>query len=214
MGLKTKLRKMLKIDPRVMRRIRKILAPIRRNGLKKQFTIFSNNCWGGRLYDKFSLPYLTPTIGLSMDSDDFIKFLENYEYYFSLELKPIEEVQKQVNDEWGFYDCTLGDIKIIFRHYRNVNDAITKWNRRKKRIVKDNIIVKFTCYDDDVDTDVLDRFIKLPYKKILFLSDEGLVKKYESSCRVVYIPKDKTDSEFVVSDSKLKLKEIKKIINA
>ena len=214
MGLKLKLRKMLKIDPRVMRRMRKVLAPIRRIGLKKQFTIFSNNCWGGRLYDKFSLPYLTPTIGLSMDSDDFIKFLENYEYYFSLELKPIEEVQKQVNDEWGFYDCTLGDIKIIFRHYRNVNDAITKWNRRKKRIVKDNIIVKFTCYDDDVDTDVLDRFIKLPYKKILFLSDEGLVKKYESSCRVVYIPKDKTDSEFVVSDSKLKLKEIKKIINA
>ena len=214
MGLKTKLRKMLKIDPRVMRRIRKILAPIRRNGLKKQFTIFSNNCWGGRLYDKFSLPYLTPTIGLAMDTADFIKFLENYEYYFSLELKPIEDVQKQVNGEWGFYDCTLGDIKILFRHYRNVNDAITKWNRRKERIVKDNIIVKLTCYDDDVDTDVLDRFIKLPYKKILFLSDEELVKKYESSCRVVYIPKDKTDSEFVVSDSKLKLKEIKKIINA
>ena len=149
-----------------------------------------------------------------MDTADFIKFLENYEYYFSLELKPIEDVQKQVNGEWGFYDCTLGDIKILFRHYRNVNDAIAKWNRRKKRIVKDNIIVKFTCYDDDVDTDLLDRFIKLPYKKILFLSDEGLVKKYESSCRVVYIPKDKTDSEFVVSDSKLKLKEIKKIINA
>lgn len=47
MGLKTKLRKMLKIDPRVMRRMRKVLAPIRRIGLKKQFTIFSNNCWGG-----------------------------------------------------------------------------------------------------------------------------------------------------------------------
>ena len=213
MGLKTKLRKMLKIDPRVMRRVRKVLAPIRRIGLKKQFTVFSNNCWGGRLYDKFSLPYLTPTIGLAMDTTDFIKFLENYEYYFSLELKPIEDAQKQVNGEWGFYDCTLGDIKILFRHYRNVNDAIIKWNRRKERIVKDNIIVKFTCYDDNVDTDVLDRFIKLPYKKILFLSNEELVKKYESSCRVVYVPKDKTDSEFVVSDSKLKLKEIKRIIN-
>lgn len=213
MGLKAKLRKMLKIDPRVMRRMRKVLAPIRRIGLKKQFTIFSNNCWGGRLYDKFSLPYLTPTIGLAMDSGNFIKFIENYEYYFSLELKPIEDAQKLVNDEWGFYDCTLGDIKILFRHYRNVNDAITKWNRRKERIVKDNIIVKFTCFDENVDTDILDRFIQLPYKKILFLSDESLVEKYESLCRVVYIPKDKTDTEFVVSDSKLKLREIKRIIN-
>ena len=47
MELKAKLRKLLKIDPRVMRKMRKVLAPIRRIGLMKQFTIFSNNCWGG-----------------------------------------------------------------------------------------------------------------------------------------------------------------------
>lgn len=169
---------------------------------------------GGRLYDKFSLPYLTPTIGLAIDTADFVKFLENYEYYLSLELKPIEGVQKQVNDEWGYYDCTLGEIKILFRHYRDVNDAIAKWNRRKERIIKENIIVKLTCFDENIDIDVLDRFAKLPYKKILFLSNKELVEKYESFSRVVYIPKDKTDSEFVVSDSKLKLKEIKKIINS
>lgn len=47
MNIKVLLSRVLKIDPRVMRRLRKITAPIKRIGLKKNFTLFSNNCWGG-----------------------------------------------------------------------------------------------------------------------------------------------------------------------
>ncbi len=47
--IKAKLREILKIDPRTMRKLRKIVAPIRKVGIKKKFTIYSNNCWGGEI---------------------------------------------------------------------------------------------------------------------------------------------------------------------
>ena len=75
----------MRIDPRLTRKIRRLIAPFRRVGIKRKFTIFSNNCWGGRLYDKFGLMYLTPTIGLAMSPADFVKFCSNYNYYFSKE---------------------------------------------------------------------------------------------------------------------------------
>ena len=214
MSVKSKIRNLLKIDPRTTRKLRKILAPIRRIGVKKEFTIYSNNCWGGRLYDKFSYKYLTPTIGLGLEPEDFIKFLENPDFYFNQELKPIKEIQKKVNDEWGYYDCRCDDIKILFRHYRDVNDAIDKWNRRKERIVKDNIIVKFTYFEDNIDKSLIERFIKLPYKKlILFIKDKDIYNEYKDKCSCVYFPNDSYKEEFVASDKYLKLKDIKKIIN-
>lgn len=214
MEIKSKIRNLLKIDPRTMRKLRKIIAPIRRIGIKKKFTIYSNNCWGGRLYDKFSLKYLTPTIGLAFEPKDFVKFLENPDKYFNQKLIPIEIVQKKVNDEWGYYDCTCADIKILFRHYRNVDDAIEKWNRRKERIIKNNIIVKFTYFEDDIDKSLIDKFTNLPYKKlILFIKDENIYNEYKDKCLCVYFPNDTCKSEFITSDKFLKLKDIKKIIN-
>lgn len=214
MSFKNKIRNLLKIDPRIMRRLRKIIAPIRRIGIKKNFTIYSNNCWGGRLYDKFGLKYLTPTIGLAFTSDDFIKFLENPNFYYQQELIPIQKVQKKVNDEWGYYDCECGDIKILFRHYRNVNDAINKFNKRKSRIINDNIIVKFTYFDDNVDRDLLNRFINLPYKKlILFVKDLNVYNEYKDKCICIYFPKNTFKKEFVSSDRYLKLRKIKQYIN-
>lgn len=215
MGLKEKLRKILKIGPRIMRKLRKIVAPFRRIGLKKEYTLFSDNCWGGRTYDKFGLPYLSPTIGLAMSKKDYISFLENVEHYVSLDLVPIEEEQRKVNDEYGFYLCMLGDLRINFVHYRDVNDAIQKWNRRKARIRYDNIIVKMSMYEKDYDEEILNRFLALPYKKILFIEREELAMKYnDDMCRTVYFPKENTDSEFIYSDKKLKLKELKKFINS
>ena len=47
------------------------------------FSIISNNCWAGFVYSKFGLEYTTPTIGMGIVDDDYIKFLENMDYYSS-----------------------------------------------------------------------------------------------------------------------------------
>ena len=41
------------------------------------FTIISNNCYAGWVYRYFNLPYYTPTVGLFIMTDDYIKLLNN-----------------------------------------------------------------------------------------------------------------------------------------
>ena len=55
----------------------------RKQLLFTDFTIISNNCWGGLVYQYFGLPYTSPTVGLFIMDDDYIKFLENLDYYLS-----------------------------------------------------------------------------------------------------------------------------------
>ena len=72
------------------RKLRKIISFIRRIGLKnRDFTIISNNCWGGFIYDIFGLKYQTPTIGTYFFSEDYVKFVNNLDYYLGLDVKPL-----------------------------------------------------------------------------------------------------------------------------
>ena len=53
-----------------------ILGPIRRRNLNNvDFTIISNNCWGGICYEYFNMLKNSPTVGLYFYPDDYIKFI-------------------------------------------------------------------------------------------------------------------------------------------
>lgn len=49
----------------------------RRKLKNTEFTIISNNCWGGFIYQKYGLKYQSPTIGLFFMGKDYIKFCSN-----------------------------------------------------------------------------------------------------------------------------------------
>lgn len=90
------------------------------------------------------LQYLTPTIGLYINPKDFIKFVSNLKYYLSL--TPVgmknQPIDTSKNKDNHLFIAKLGDITINFIHYKSLEDGITKWERRKKRIYWKNIIVK------------------------------------------------------------------------
>ena len=53
-------------------------ADIRRNKLNNtDFSIISNNCWGGHVYRRYGLLYSSPTIGMYFYSEEYIKLLRN-----------------------------------------------------------------------------------------------------------------------------------------
>ena len=84
----------------IKRRIKKIIAVFLRIRLKnKTFSIISNNCWGGVVYDKYGLKYLSPTIGCYFYAEDFLKFCENLKYYLSLPIKMISLEESKYKDE-------------------------------------------------------------------------------------------------------------------
>lgn len=124
----------------------------------KDFTIISNNCWAGKTYQYLGMPYLSPTVGLYFFSDDYLKFISNLHYYFSLDIKFIaSEKSKFFNvlkdkNQTAVPIGVLDDIEIIFLHYKSEKEALEKWERRKNRVNYKNIIIKFSnmnlCTED------------------------------------------------------------------
>lgn len=168
----------------IKRRLKKIAAYYFRLFLKnKSFSILSNNCWGGVVYDKYALQYSTPTIGLWMPPNDYVRFLGNIEHYLKKDVHKISWAESHVADllrnrkESGRYDFELDnlvigrveDIDIIFIHYKDFDDARNKWNRRKNRINYDNLVVKLNDQNGCTQSD-FELFCALPYKNKLFFT--------------------------------------------
>ncbi len=156
---------------------------IRRKKLKgTNFTIISNNCWAGLVYQSYGLSYNTPTVGMFIVSDDYIKFVSNLKYYMSIDSFEVVEPEhsKWYNElkgisKYGLYPIArLGDIELHLLHYGSVLEAQEKWNRRKERIDYNHMLVKFSemnlCNENNIQS-----FQNLEFEnKICFIS-----KKYE-----------------------------------
>ena len=153
---------------------------------KKEFSIISNNCWGGLVYPYYALPYMSPTAGLYFFDEDYIKFVCELKKYMQMDLIFIDVNQsKHIKElfERNQEHCPiglLGDVEIVFLHYKTPEDAKTKWDRRKQRICWDNIILKFN--QSVVTTfEMMKKFDELPYKKVLFV-----VRDYNLNSQIIY----------------------------
>lgn len=131
---------------------RKYFAKYRKNKLvNTDFTIISNNCWGGIVYESYNIPKLSPTVGLYIMPSDYIKFIKSLEIYLSYELEFISineskwknYVEKNDSKVGKYPIGKLDDIEIFFLHYNSEKEALEKWNRRCKRINWDRLIYKF-----------------------------------------------------------------------
>lgn len=162
----------------------KVYLPLTAGYRKKKlnnydFTIISNNCWGGTVYESYHLKKMSPTVGMFFMAEDYIKFLENIYHYLESELHFIEPENSRYRMElckdsrWGYYPIgKLDDIELFFLHYHSKDEALKKWNRRCKRINWDRLLVKFND-QNGCTNDLIKRFINLPYKnKICFVVSE------------------------------------------
>lgn len=165
--------------------IRKIRLKINRIGssnrrkqiLHKEITIISNNCYSGITYEYLGLKFNSPTIGLYFFAEEYIKFLKNLKRYLTIELKEIKPIESRYYKELiklSQETAILGqldDVEIVFLHYNSFQEAKEKWDRRKKRVNFDKLIVKFN--DQNLCNDMLIKeFCELPYKnKICFVAE-------------------------------------------
>lgn len=157
-----------------------LTANLRRKKIKNfDFTIISNNCWGGTIYESYHLKKNSPTVGMFFMAEDYIKFLKNIRYYLEHELVFIEAEDSKYKNElskdsrWGHYPIgKLGDIELFFLHYHSQEEALNKWTRRCRRINWDKLLVKFND-QNGCTSDLIRNFVELPYKnKICFVVSE------------------------------------------
>lgn len=142
----------------------------------KNFTIISNNCWGSFIYQKYGLPYQSPTAGLFFLGHDFVKLCSDWKTYFSMKLVfiPWESCTyyDELKEQKAYPVAKLGDIEVYFMHYKTEAEAAEKWYRRIERINPDQMLFKLSqregCSKEDVE-----RFMKLPLKnKLCFAYDD------------------------------------------
>lgn len=168
----------------------RLCSPIKRIGLKnRDYSIISNNCYGGIVSRNFGLPYNSPTCGTFFYSKEYLKFLSNLEAHIQAELIELNADESLYKDillpKYG-KNIVLGkvlDAEIVFLHYSSFAEAKDKWERRKKRINWNNLIIKYNDQNlfslEDYYT-----FEKLPYKnKIFFTGNKQLKNKKD----VVYL---------------------------
>lgn len=166
----------------------------------KNFTIISNNCFGGIVYRNYHIPYQTPTCGLFFMAPEYIKFIYNIKYYLSQEIGEIKVNDSKYKDYLinMNYDGVVGkinDLEICFLHFDNIEEVREKWKRRTNRINWDRIIYKFN--DQNLCTiKELEAFEKFDAKnKICFTA-----KKYKN-INSIQLEQFKNE-KFVLEDTK------------
>lgn len=141
----------------------------------KDFTIISNNCWGGLISQKYGLPYRSPTCGLLILGEDYIKFCENLKHYLSQKLEFIEFDDGKYSNlfkDTQFPVAKLDDIEVYFMHYSSAEEASDKWYRRAKRINWDCIIYKIS-ERETFTSEIMKKFAELPLKnKLIFATQK------------------------------------------
>lgn len=167
---------------------RKIFGNIHQRKLKnKSFTIISNNCWGGEVYEYYNLVKQSPTVGLFFMADDYIKFLTDLKGYLSAELTFVSPSESKWKDNeivksdkrWGMYpigklevkklDGNNENVEIFFLHYKDEQETIKKWKRRIERINWDHMLVKFND-QNGCNEEHISKFDQLPFLHKIFFS--------------------------------------------
>lgn len=178
---------------------------IKRNKIKnKKFTIISNNCFAGIVYRNNAIEYQSPTCGLFIMPDDYIKFIYNLKHYLNIDKFNKISINESKHSDYLRkikYNGIIGkldDIEIMFLHYKTFEEAVEKWNRRKQRINYENIIYKFNDQNQCTYAQ-LEMFNDFKEKnKLLFTA-----KKYDNIDSIQFKEFEKYD--YVLNDSKEKI---------
>lgn len=163
--------------------------------LNRNFTIISNNCWGGLVYESYGLEKQTPTVGMFFMPEEYIRFVSNLKHYTQCEMTFVEPDESRhkdfykIDSRFGTYPIArVDDIEIALLHFHSKEEAKLKWERRCKRINWDNMLIKMNDQNQCKFEHVKD-FISLSHKNKVFFT----VKKNWKMNGVTVIESKNTD---------------------
>lgn len=160
------------------------------------FTIISNNCWGGTVYEAYHLQKQSPTVGMFFMAEDYIAFLSDLKKYIYSDLTFIRPEESRwrdvplVAEDKRFRSYPIGvlsngekTIELFFLHYRTEQEAREKWERRVKRINWDKMLIKFNDQNGCTEKNLAD-FCRLPFKNKIFFTCREWETKDQAIVRI------------------------------
>lgn len=123
-------------------------------------SIISRDCYAAVLYNVLGIPFLSPTILLWFDDDNYLRLLSDLQFYMQ---QTVEYVRDEVDENSGvvYPVGKIADVEINFNHYSSFEEAKTKWEQRVKRIKWDRLFV----VNATKQVDVAKRFMNLSYER-------------------------------------------------
>lgn len=143
-----------------------VAVPLLRDRLRGElevddFTIISNNCWAGMVYESYGLPKLTPTVGMFIMPEDYLRFVADLPGYLSAPLEFIDPAASKWasvladNEGWGSYLIgRVGDVELHMLHYHDEAVARRKWESRVGRVNFERILYKFNDQNGATEDDL------------------------------------------------------------
>jgi uncharacterized protein (DUF1919 family) len=149
---------------------------MRRRVTNRDFTIISNDCFGGMAYEELGMRYDSPFVGLFVVLDDYMQLLRRLRFYCEQRIEFKSQSRHSQINEWREviqknYPIGVlgGEIEIHFLHYASHEEAGAKWTRRAQRIHWDNLLVKICWHDDLRMESWLREFDQMPFARKLAL---------------------------------------------
>ena len=141
----------------------------------RDFTIISNDCWGGLVYQRFGLPYNSPFVGMWITADDYIRLISDLPMYLACPLRVVDYSRHPTVRMWRarHRDCPvgqLGDVELQLEHFDGPNQARLDWERRVERVQLDRLWVKWDGFKDGATAAHRAAFDRMPFaRKVMFV---------------------------------------------
>ena len=120
---------------------RRISAKARKRLKNDHFSILCSNCIGGIIYHRLGKQFLSPTINMFIREPDFVEFCVHLDYYLAQKLRFIKaNTDYPVGQLQGDGD-QIPSILLHFNHDKSPEAANANWEKRKKRLVRDNMYI-------------------------------------------------------------------------
>ena len=132
------------------------------------FSIVACNCWGAGIYQDLDRPFHTPFIGLYLNPPCFLKYIANYHQarLAPLRFTGTSRYPLPVTYPIGLL---LDDIEVHFVHYKTIEEARDKWQRRSQRLPENPDDAYFMLGTGTETLEDKKNFCALPLKhKVLF----------------------------------------------
>lgn len=108
---------------------------------ESRISIISNNCWGGTVYHTLGLECISPFKNLFLEDDSYLRMLCNLEYYLHC-VPSFGGWAIDIHSGKKYPILKLDDVLLHCNHDDDYEAAVQNWNRRLKKINKDNLFVE------------------------------------------------------------------------
>jgi uncharacterized protein (DUF1919 family) len=142
----------------------------------RNFSIISNDCWGGMACEELAMPYQSPFVGLFLVPQDYVRMLARLQPALEAPLEFKISSRHGFLNEWReqtnrFYPIGMlpDEVEIHFLHYASAAEAKEKWQRRTARIHWDNLRIKLSWHEYPESEMALRDFAKLALPSKLML---------------------------------------------